>query len=97
MKLASQPCLAEAEIPSHRIHVDVAHRGDLVLGEAAEVVQLDDPGLALVEPCEPFKRCIGARLGVVAEHLPRRSRPETPDDLRVGARLNEDEDGSGGR
>jgi hypothetical protein len=36
-------------------------------------------------------------LGVVAEHLPRRSRPETPDDLRVGARLNEDEDGSGGR
>jgi hypothetical protein len=39
----------------------------------------------------------GQRLGVVAEHLPRRSRPETPDDLRVGARLNEDEDGSGGR
>ena len=38
-----------------------------------------------------------ARLGAVAEHLPRRSRPETPDDLRVGARLNEDEDGSGGR
>jgi hypothetical protein len=29
------------------------------------------------------------RIVVVAEHLPRRSRPETPDDLRVGARLNE--------
>jgi hypothetical protein len=33
-------------------------------------------------------------LPAVAEHLPRRSRPETPDDLRVGARPNEDEDGS---
>lgn len=36
-------------------------------------------------------------LGVVAEHRPRRSRPETPDDLRVGTRPNEDADDSGGR
>jgi DNA-directed RNA polymerase specialized sigma24 family protein len=36
-------------------------------------------------------------LRVVTEHRPRRSRPETPDDLRVGTRPNEDEDDSGGR
>jgi len=36
-------------------------------------------------------------LGAVAEHRPRRSRPETPDDLRVGTRPNEDADDSGGR
>jgi hypothetical protein len=29
----------------------------------------------------------------VANHLPRRSRPEIPDDLRMGARLQEHEHG----
>jgi hypothetical protein len=36
-------------------------------------------------------------LDVVTEHRPRRSRPETPDDLRVGTRPNEDADDSRGK
>jgi hypothetical protein len=38
--------------------VDTAHRGDLAVGHAAEVVQLDDPRLGLVRPGEFGKRLI---------------------------------------
>jgi hypothetical protein len=43
---------------------------------------------------EPRDRLERDAVAAVAEHLPRRSRPETPDDLRVGARPDEDADGS---
>jgi hypothetical protein len=40
---------------------------------------------------------VAGLLAVVTEHRPRRSRPETPDDLRVGTRPNEDADDSRGK
>lgn len=42
------PRLREAEVTRDGVDVDLQHARDLGLGEAAKVVQLDDPGLALV-------------------------------------------------
>src|SRR5688572_5932358 len=41
--VALQPGLGEAEVAHHGAAVDLQGLGDLGLGEAAEVMQLDDP------------------------------------------------------
>ena len=55
---AAQPRLGEPEIARHGVDVDLAYRRDLVLGQAAEVVQLGDPGLAVVELGELVERLV---------------------------------------
>src|SRR5262245_34491605 len=55
---STQPGHREAELARDGIDVDAADGGDLVLGQSAEVVQLDDAGLALIELDELVERLV---------------------------------------
>src|SRR5436305_10152784 len=66
---AVKPALGQAPVPPHRGVGEAQHRGDLVVLEAAEDPQLDDPGQPLVRLLElPQGIAEGHQMGVPFHH-----------------------------